>query len=92
MFARDTTIILAFQRVAGDAHELGALNAEFRKIQACLSATEDDDVLVAERKVSIQVYPAGLCLIALSDCRRAGGAHAGMGGIQGFPVRASCSV
>jgi hypothetical protein len=30
MFASDTTIILAFQRVAGNAHELDALNAEFR--------------------------------------------------------------
>jgi hypothetical protein len=53
MFASDTTGILAFQRVAGNAHELDALNAEVRKIQARLSATEDDDeldALVAERK------------------------------------------
>lgn len=53
MFASDTTGILAFQRVAGNAHELDALNAELRKIQARLSATEDDDeldALVAERK------------------------------------------
>ncbi len=53
MFAGDTTDILAFQRVAGNAHELDALNAEVRKIQARLSATEDDDkldALVAERK------------------------------------------
>ena len=53
MFANDTTDILAFQRVAGNAHELDALNAELRKIQARLSATEDDDkldALVAERK------------------------------------------
>jgi hypothetical protein len=53
MFASDTTGILAFQRVAGNAHELDALNAGFRKIQARLSATEDDDeldALVAERK------------------------------------------
>ena len=53
MFAGDTTDILAFQRVAGNAHELDALNAELRKIQARLSATEDDDeldALVAERK------------------------------------------
>ena len=53
MFASDTTDILAFQRVAGNAHELDALNAELRKIQARLSATEDDDeldALVAERK------------------------------------------
>jgi hypothetical protein len=53
MFASDTTGILAFQRVAGNAHELDALNAGLRKIQARLSATEDDDeldALVAERK------------------------------------------
>ena len=53
MFASDTTDILAFQRVAGNAHELDALNAEVRKMQARLSATEDDDkldALVAERK------------------------------------------
>jgi DNA invertase Pin-like site-specific DNA recombinase len=53
MFSADETPILAFQRVAGNAHELDALNAELRKIQARLSATEDDaelDALVAERK------------------------------------------
>jgi DNA invertase Pin-like site-specific DNA recombinase len=53
MFAGDTTGILAFQRVAGNAHELDALNAGLRKIQARLSTTEDDDeldALVAERK------------------------------------------
>jgi DNA invertase Pin-like site-specific DNA recombinase len=53
MFASDTTDILAFQRVAGNAHEVDALNAELRKVQARLSATEDDDeldALVAERK------------------------------------------
>jgi hypothetical protein len=53
MFAGDTTGILAFQRVAGNAHELDALNAGLRKIQARLSATEDDDeldALVAQRK------------------------------------------
>jgi DNA invertase Pin-like site-specific DNA recombinase len=53
MFAGDTTDILAFQRVAGNAHELDALHAQLRKIQARLSATEDDDeldALVASRK------------------------------------------
>jgi DNA invertase Pin-like site-specific DNA recombinase len=53
MFAGDTTDVLAFQRVAGNAHELDAMNAELRKIQARLSATEDDeelDRLVAQRK------------------------------------------
>ena len=53
MFTSDTTHILAFQRVAGNAHELDALNAKLHKIQARLSATEDDDeldALIAERK------------------------------------------
>jgi DNA invertase Pin-like site-specific DNA recombinase len=53
MFASDTTDILAFQRVAGNAHELDALRASLSKLQARLSATEDDDeldALVAERK------------------------------------------
>lgn len=53
MFASDPTDILAFRRVAGNAHELDTLNAELRKIQARLSATEDDDkldALVACRK------------------------------------------
>jgi DNA invertase Pin-like site-specific DNA recombinase len=55
MFASDTAEeILAFQRVAGNAHELDALNAELRRIQARLSATEGDDeldALVSERKM-----------------------------------------
>jgi hypothetical protein len=54
MFANDTEEdILAFQRVAGNTHELDTLNANLRKIQARLSATENDDeldALVAERK------------------------------------------
>jgi DNA invertase Pin-like site-specific DNA recombinase len=53
MFVDDDTPVLAFQRVAGNAHELDALYAGLRKIQANLSATEDDDeldALVAERK------------------------------------------
>jgi hypothetical protein len=53
MFSGDPTKVLSFQRVAGNAHELDALNAEARRIQARLSATEDDDeldALVAERK------------------------------------------
>jgi DNA invertase Pin-like site-specific DNA recombinase len=55
MFGSDQTPILAFQRVAGNAHELDALKASLRKIQARLSATEDDDeldALVAERKAT----------------------------------------
>jgi DNA invertase Pin-like site-specific DNA recombinase len=53
MFSRDPTPVLAFQRVAGNAHELDALRASLAKIQARLSATEDDDeldALVAQRK------------------------------------------
>lgn len=53
MFSADTAKILAFQRVAGNAHELDALKAELSKIQARLSATEDDDELdklIAGRK------------------------------------------
>ncbi len=53
MFASDTTDILAFQRIAGNAHELDALKASLSKLQARLSATEDDDeldALVAGRK------------------------------------------
>jgi hypothetical protein len=47
MFASDLTPILAFQRIAGNAHELDALRASLAKIQARLSATEDDDELDA---------------------------------------------
>jgi DNA invertase Pin-like site-specific DNA recombinase len=53
LFGNDSEDILAFQRVGGNAHELDSLNAALRKIQARLSATEDDDeldALVAERK------------------------------------------
>jgi len=53
MFSGDKTPILSFQRVAGNAHELDGLKATLAKIQARLSATEDDselDRLVAERK------------------------------------------
>lgn len=53
MFSADTSKILAFQRVAGNAHELDTMNADLRKIQARLSATEDDDkldALIIERK------------------------------------------
>lgn len=53
MFSADTAKVLAFQRVAGNAHELDEMNANLRKIQARLSATEDDDkldALIAARK------------------------------------------
>jgi hypothetical protein len=54
IFATDTkTSILAYQRIAGNAHELDALKALYSKLQARLSVTEDDDkldALVAERK------------------------------------------
>jgi len=55
LFANDPTEILAFQRVAGNAHELDALRASLSKIQSRLSATDDDDALdalVAERKAA----------------------------------------
>jgi DNA invertase Pin-like site-specific DNA recombinase len=53
MLSGDATPILAFQRVAGNAHELDEMRAEFAKIQGRLSVTEDDDeldALVATRK------------------------------------------
>jgi DNA invertase Pin-like site-specific DNA recombinase len=65
MFASDTTDILAFQRVAGNAHELDALRASLSKLQARLSVTEDDDeldALVAERK-SVKVRIEGFDVI-----------------------------
>jgi DNA invertase Pin-like site-specific DNA recombinase len=65
MFAADDTPVLAFQRVAGNAHELDVLNAELRKIQARLSATEDDDeldALVAERR-AVKARIEGFCVV-----------------------------
>jgi DNA invertase Pin-like site-specific DNA recombinase len=53
MFSADTSSILAFQRVAGNSHELEELRAELSKIRARFSVTEDDDKLdrlVADRK------------------------------------------
>ena len=64
-FAGDPTDILAFQRVAGNAHEVDELNAGLRKIQARLSATEDDDeldTLVAERK-AVKARIEGLVIV-----------------------------
>jgi hypothetical protein len=66
MFASDTTDILAFQRVAGNAHERDALNAALRKIQARLSATDDDDeldALVAQRK-AVKARIEGFVIVA----------------------------
>lgn len=54
-FAADPTPVLAFQRVAGNAHELDALHAELRRMQSLLSTIEDDDeleALVAARKAT----------------------------------------
>jgi DNA invertase Pin-like site-specific DNA recombinase len=53
LLSGDATPILAFQRVAGNAHELDEMRAEFAKIQSRLSITEDDDeldALIATRK------------------------------------------
>jgi DNA invertase Pin-like site-specific DNA recombinase len=53
LLSGDATPILAFQRVAGNAHELDEMRAEFAKIQSRLSITEDDDeldALIAARK------------------------------------------
>jgi DNA invertase Pin-like site-specific DNA recombinase len=53
MLSGTATPILAFQRVAGNAHKLDEMRAEFAKIQSRLSITEDDDeldALVATRK------------------------------------------
>jgi DNA invertase Pin-like site-specific DNA recombinase len=53
MFAADQTELLAYQRVTGNAHELDEMNADLARLQAQLSATEDDDeldALVARRK------------------------------------------
>jgi DNA invertase Pin-like site-specific DNA recombinase len=41
MFASDTTDILAFQRIAGNAHELEALKASLPKLQSQLSVITD---------------------------------------------------
>jgi DNA invertase Pin-like site-specific DNA recombinase len=65
MFAEDDTPVLAFQRVAGNAHELDALRAELRRVQAHLSVTEDDDALdalVAQRK-AIKARIEGFVLV-----------------------------
>ena len=61
----DATKVEAFQRVAGNGHELDAMDGELRKIQVRLSATEDDDeldALVAQRK-AIKARMAGFTLI-----------------------------
>jgi hypothetical protein len=52
-FGSDDTELLAYQRVAGNAHELEEMRAESARLQARLSATDDDDeldALVARRK------------------------------------------
>ncbi|MGF7233913.1 MAG: recombinase family protein [Frankia sp.] len=53
MMSGDTTPILAFQRLAGNAHELDEMRAELARIKSRLSVTDDDDQLdelVATRK------------------------------------------
>lgn len=81
MFSGDDTPVLAFQRVSGNAHELDELKAGLAKIQARLSATEDDDelvALVAERK-SVKARIDGFEFIADSyDYAPTGQTVAGM--------------
>jgi hypothetical protein len=53
MFAADDTPVLAFQRVAGNAHELDVLNADLQQDPGPPFGTEGDDqldTLVADRK------------------------------------------
>ncbi|WP_205728889.1 hypothetical protein [Frankia sp. B2] len=53
MLSADATPILAFQRVAGNAHELDEMRAEYVKIKSRIAVEEDDDKLeelVADRK------------------------------------------
>jgi DNA invertase Pin-like site-specific DNA recombinase len=53
LFAGDDTGLLAYQRVTGNAHLLDEMKAALARLQAQLSATDDDDeldALVARRK------------------------------------------
>lgn len=64
-FAGDVTPVLAFQRVAGNGHELDEMNAELARIQGRLSVTEDDDeldALVARRK-ALRADIAGFAIV-----------------------------
>jgi DNA invertase Pin-like site-specific DNA recombinase len=65
MFASDTTDILAFQRVAGNAHELENLRAELRKIQGRLSGTEDDAELyeLLDRRTAVKEQIEGFTIV-----------------------------
>src|SRR5262249_42077969 len=52
-FADEDAEILSYQRVSGNGHELDEMEADLAKLQARLSATDDDDELdklVAQRK------------------------------------------
>ena len=76
LFASDDTELLAYQRVAGNAHELDEMKAELARLQALLSATDDDDeldALVARRKSlrseisAFQVVPDSFAYAPVSD-------------------------
>jgi DNA invertase Pin-like site-specific DNA recombinase len=65
MFRDDATEVMAFQRVAGNGHELDEMKADLARLQARLSVTEDDDALdklVADRK-ALRARIAGFVVI-----------------------------
>ncbi len=76
LFASDETELLAYQRIAGNAHELDEMRAELARLQARLSATDDDDeldALVASRKAlraeigAFQIVPDSFDYAPVSD-------------------------
>lgn len=90
MSANETTDILAYQRIAGNAHELEGLKASLNKLQARLSATEDDDAqdaLISERK-SVKARIEGFKIID-DDF---GYANAADGRLSGLTSRGHCAL
>jgi len=76
LFGADDTELLAYQRVEGNAHELDEMKADLSRLQAQLSATDDDDdldALVARRKAlrgeigAFQVVPDSFDYAPVSD-------------------------
>jgi DNA invertase Pin-like site-specific DNA recombinase len=76
IFASDDTELLAYQRVAGNAHVLEEMKADLARLQAQLSATDDDDeldALVARRRAlrgeisAFQVVPDSFAYAPVSD-------------------------